>query len=129
MMRAGASLTENRFFNNCGGKLFAKTGPILLDSNSYSITPTVISLTGACGLRILWIYTVFALDRSLFTLYLSYPVTWAVTFLGHLVCFFIFLRKVKRKAAWEIRPQGPEPGVKEERAEEIYNQRETNEEL
>ena len=95
----------------------------------YSITPTVISLTGACGLRILWIYTVFALDRSLFTLYLSYPVTWAVTFLGHLVCFFIFLRKVKRKAAWEIRPQGPEPGVKEERAEEIYNQRETNEEL
>lgn len=33
MMRAGASLTENRFFNNCGGKLFAKTGPILLDSN------------------------------------------------------------------------------------------------
>lgn len=95
----------------------------------YSITPTVISLTGACGLRILWIYTVFALDRSLFTLYLSYPVTWAVTFLGHLVCFFIFLRKVKRKAAWEIRPQGPEPSEKEERAEEIYNQRETNEEL
>ena len=34
MMRAGASLTENRFFNNCGGKLFAKTGPILLDSNT-----------------------------------------------------------------------------------------------
>ena len=34
MMRAGASLTENRFFNNCGGKLFAKTGPILLDSNN-----------------------------------------------------------------------------------------------
>lgn len=35
MMRAGASLTENRFFNNCGGKLFAKTGPILLDSNTF----------------------------------------------------------------------------------------------
>ena len=34
---------------------------------------------------------------------INYPVTWAVTFLGHLVCFFIFLRKVKRKAAWEIR--------------------------
>ena len=34
MMRAGASLTENRFFNNCWGKVFAKTGPILLDSNT-----------------------------------------------------------------------------------------------
>lgn len=38
MMRAGASLTENRFFNNCGGKLFAKTGPILLDSNTRRAT-------------------------------------------------------------------------------------------
>lgn len=37
MMRAGASLTENRFFNNCGGKLFAKTGPILLDSNTETV--------------------------------------------------------------------------------------------
>ena len=40
MMRAGASLTENRFFNNCGGKLFAKTGPILLDSNTFAIHRT-----------------------------------------------------------------------------------------
>lgn len=39
MMRAGASLTENRFFNNCGGKLFAKTGPILLDSNNSVFFP------------------------------------------------------------------------------------------
>lgn len=77
----------------------------------YSITPTIISLTGACGLRILWVYTIFALDRSLFTLYLSYPVTWAITFLGHLVCFFIFLRKVKQKIAQERQNQIPESGT------------------
>lgn len=77
----------------------------------YSITPTIISLTGACGLRILWVYTIFALDRSLFTLYLSYPVTWAITFLGHLVCFFIFLRKVKQKIAQERQNQMPESGT------------------
>lgn len=75
----------------------------------YSIAPTVVSLTGACGLRILWIYTVFAWDRSLFTLYLSYPVTWVITFAGHMACFFIFLKKVKKKAALEAPPPAPEP--------------------
>ena len=46
MMRAGASLTENRFFNNCGGKLFAKTGPILLDSNILAVedSPAILNL-------------------------------------------------------------------------------------
>lgn len=63
----------------------------------YSITPTIVSLTGACGLRILWIYTIFALNRSLFTLYLSYPVSWALTFAAHLVCFIIFFNRWKKK--------------------------------
>lgn len=80
----------------------------------YSITPTIISLTGACGLRILWVYTIFALDRSLFTLYLSYPVTWAITLVGHMVCFFIFLRKVKQKIAQETPAQAPETAAKRE---------------
>lgn len=64
----------------------------------YSVTPTVVSLIGACGLRILWIYTIFALvDRSLFTLYLSYPVTWIITFSAHLICFIVFYRHWKKK--------------------------------
>ncbi len=63
-----------------------------------SITPTIVSLTGACGLRIVWIYTIFAMNRSLFTLYLSYPVSWFVTFSAHLVCFCVFYRRWKREA-------------------------------
>lgn len=59
----------------------------------YSVLPTVVSLTGACGLRILWIFTVFAWDHSLFTLYLSYPVTWGVTAAAHLICFFVIMKK------------------------------------
>ena len=35
-MRVGVLLTGNRFFNRkSGGNLFAKTGPILLDSNTF----------------------------------------------------------------------------------------------
>ena len=62
----------------------------------YSVTPTIVSLAGACGLRILWIFTVFAWDRSLFTLYLSYPVSWVITFAAHLICFIVFFRKWKK---------------------------------
>ena len=62
----------------------------------YSVVPTVVSLVGACGLRIVWIYTIFALNRTLTTLYISYPVTWGITFAAHLICFIVFLRKIKK---------------------------------
>lgn len=70
----------------------------------YSITPTIVSLTGACGLRILWIYTIFAWNRTLFSLYLSYPVSWAVTFTAHLLCFLLFFHRWKKAAAREQTP-------------------------
>lgn len=63
-----------------------------------SITPTLISLTGACALRIVWIYTIFASTRSLFMLYLSYPVSWLVTYAANLVCFAITYHRWKKRA-------------------------------
>ena len=65
----------------------------------YSIAPTLVSLTGACGLRIVWIYTLFRMDLTLFNLYLSYPVSWAVTFTAHIVCFVIFYRAWRDRTA------------------------------
>lgn len=53
----------------------------------YSIMPMIVSLLGACGLRVVWIFTIFAHYRTLEILYISYPVTWTVTLLVHLVCF------------------------------------------
>lgn len=63
----------------------------------YSILPMIVSLVGACGLRILWIYTVFVKFRTLNILFISYPVTWTITFLSHLVCYYIVTRKYKDK--------------------------------
>jgi putative MATE family efflux protein len=57
------------------------------------VPPMIISLAGACGLRILWIYTVFAADPTLGTLYLSYPISWGVTALVH----FIYSRFLKKQ--------------------------------
>lgn len=65
----------------------------------YSILPMIVSLTGACLLRIVWIYTIFAANPTLETLYLSYPVSWLATFLTHLLCYAVVVRKLPREAA------------------------------
>ena len=65
----------------------------------YSMIPMFVSLTGACGFRVLWIFTVFAAYRSLDVLYLSYPVSWTITAIAHLVTFHKIRRKIPRQDA------------------------------
>lgn len=65
----------------------------------YSVMPMLVSLTGACGLRILWIATIFRKIHSLECLYWSYPVSWGLTFAAHMVCFAIVYRKLLKNAA------------------------------
>lgn len=62
----------------------------------YSVIPMIVSLVGACGLRIVWIMTVFQWRKSLFTLYISYPISWGITFVAHVICY-IFIRKHVKK--------------------------------
>ena len=62
-----------------------------------SITPTVTSFAGACGFRIIWIYTAFAATRSLEVLYLSYPISWILTLSANLICFAVFYRRWKQR--------------------------------
>ena len=62
-----------------------------------SVTPAVISLLGVCGLRIVWIYTVFAANRSLMVLYLSYPVSWLITLVVNIICFAVFFKRWKKR--------------------------------
>jgi len=60
-----------------------------------SLTPMLISVMGVCGIRVLWIYTIFQVS-SFHTpecLYLSYPISWVVTFFCHLSAFFIIYKK------------------------------------
>lgn len=63
----------------------------------YSIVPMIVSLMGACGFRVLWIFTIFAANRQLSTLYISYPISWTITACVHLLCLLIILPKVKKK--------------------------------
>lgn len=63
----------------------------------YSMLPTLVSLTGACGLRVIWIFTVFAWTRGLLILYLSYPISWTVTGLVHILCYVRAYRKLPKQ--------------------------------
>jgi Na+-driven multidrug efflux pump len=69
----------------------------------YSMMPTLVTLLGACGLRILWIATVFQIPQyhTIHTIYLSYGISWAVTALAHAVCFIWAFRRLKRRMAAE----------------------------
>lgn len=60
----------------------------------YSIMPMLVSLTGACLFRVVWIYTAFRQVPTLECLYISYPISWGLTFLVHLICFAVVYRKL-----------------------------------
>ncbi len=68
----------------------------------YSIMPMLVSLTGACLFRVVWIYTVFRQVHTLECLYISYPISWALTFAVHLVCFLVVYRRLLKKSACPV---------------------------
>ena len=63
-----------------------------------SITAMVVSLAGACGLRVLWVQTVFRFVRTAECVYYSYPISWFITMVCHLIFLIFFVRKVIRKS-------------------------------
>ena len=64
-----------------------------------SVLPMIVSLVGACGLRLVWIATVFQIPvyHTINTVYWSYPVSWGLTALAHFICIFFAMKKVKRQ--------------------------------
>lgn len=60
-----------------------------------SFVPMLITLLGACGIRICWIYTIFQVPRfhTPQCLYFSYVVSWLATFAAQMIAFFIVYRK------------------------------------
>ena len=63
----------------------------------YSVLPMVVSLIGSCLLRLVWIATIFQLNRTPFMLYISYPISWVLTASVHLICLLVVRRKLQKK--------------------------------
>ncbi len=58
-----------------------------------SVLPMVVSVLGVCAFRVFWIFTIFQQYRSLWTLYISYPVSWVLTAAVNMVCFMLVRKK------------------------------------
>ena len=59
-----------------------------------SILPMIVSLLGACGLRVMWIFTIFKAYPALETIYISYPISWTLTASVHLICLLCIMHKL-----------------------------------
>ena len=62
-----------------------------------SLTPMIVTVCGVCGIRLLWIFTVFQLDRNLTMLYISYPISWTVTAVVHFICYLAVKKRTIKK--------------------------------
>lgn len=62
-----------------------------------SMTSMLISLSGACLFRIVWIETVFKLVSTPECIYLSYPISWALTATCSMIFLIIAVKKETRK--------------------------------
>lgn len=62
-----------------------------------SLMPMIVTVVGVCGVRIVWIYTVFAYYHSLFWLYVSYPVSWIATLFIHCICYFVVRNRLPKE--------------------------------
>ncbi len=59
----------------------------------HSLVPMIVSLIGVCGMRLIWVYTLFRMNMNLGLLYASYPISWILTFAVLFVSFQVLYRK------------------------------------
>lgn len=61
-----------------------------------SLAPMVISILGICGIRLLWIYTIFGIEKfhTPECLFLSYIISWIITFGLQLAAFLVLYKRL-----------------------------------
>lgn len=64
-----------------------------------SVIPMVITVVGVCVMRIVWIYTVFAMPQyhTFSGLFISYPISWLLTFAALFISFITVMRHKEKK--------------------------------
>jgi len=63
-----------------------------------SLINMIMSITGVCGVRIVWILTAFKAIGTFESLFVCYPLSWTATFIFHSIMFVIVYKKEKKRA-------------------------------
>ena len=67
----------------------------------------LVSLFGACGLRLIWVFFFLPLNRTLTFLYVAYPLSWGITFL---IAAGLFLRLTDARRLTRLIEEKNAPG-------------------
>ena len=76
--------------------------PGIIRGMGYSIMPTIITLTGACAFRIIWVATIFQCFKTLKSLLIAYPFSWGITIVAHLIFFSVVNKKLASHKALNL---------------------------
>ncbi len=63
----------------------------------YSLVPMLVTVGGVCGLRILWIATIFANYRDWIVLHLAWPISWIIAFAVLAICYLVIQRRFPKQ--------------------------------
>ena len=63
----------------------------------HSLMPVISSLIGACLFRIIWLFTIFLIPQfhTPTTIFLSYPISWILTFIANVVFYNKYMKELK----------------------------------
>jgi putative MATE family efflux protein len=81
----------------------------VIRGHGYSVLPTVLTLVGVCGFRLIWIFTVFAGHHDLRILYSCYPISWIITCTAQYITYFSIRNKAIVKNEEQYRREHPQP--------------------
>lgn len=71
--------------------------PGALRGMGHSTVPMILSVVGTVGTRIVWIFWIFPVHRSLDVLFVSYPASWGITIILQAICFWLVRKKMYKK--------------------------------
>ena len=62
-------------------------------------TPTITAVICVCGIRLLWIATVFQIPKyhTLYGLYFAYPISYVLSFAVQVACMIIVYKRIKKR--------------------------------
>lgn len=64
-----------------------------------SMTAMIVSLSGSCLFRIVWLKTIYLLNPVIEMVYIVYPISWVLTIGVYMIMYFPTLNSVKKHIA------------------------------
>ena len=76
---------------------FYEIGGAALRGIGHSLAPALLTVAGTCVLRLIWVFTVCPRWPDYRVLMVVYPITWALTSIAIMICWFHYDRKLVKK--------------------------------